>query len=191
MAKTSKMDIYKRRLEVRNLVLKGFSDSDIIDRLKISQDTLTEDKRMIADQYIRAVTENKNLLTRQAELIMKHLDQLDLIKKKLWEIEEAVDTPTRTKIDALKSILTELEHESKILRLIDNSNIIVKQYIHIDKINVLMNKITEVIKEFVPSDQQRYAFDRLRSLGNVLEAEVVEPEKADNEKDETPPEKVV
>jgi len=191
VAKTSKMDIYKRRLEVRNLVLKGFSDSDIIDRLKISQDTLTEDKRMIADQYIRAVTENKNLLTRQAELIMKHLDQLDLIKKKLWEIEEAVDTPTRTKIDALKSILTELEHESKILRLIDNSNIIVKQYIHIDKINVLMNKITEVIKEFVPSDQQRYAFDRLRSLGNVLEAEVVEPEKADNEKDETPPEKVV
>ena len=171
MAKSSKIDIYKRRLQIRDLILKGNSDQDVMTQVGISRDTLAEDKQYISEQYLKAVTENKNLLARQAEYVMKHLDQLQIIKKKLWDMADDADNTVKTKIDSLKTILQELEHESRILRLIDNSNVIIKQYIHIDKISVLMGQLTEVIKEFVPAEKQKYAFDRIKGLGPILDVE--------------------
>ena len=171
MSKTNKIDIYRRRLEVRDYILKGWKDNEIMEKTQISRDTLTEDKKAINDQYMKAVTENKHILAKQAEHIMKHLDQLDMIKKRLWDIQDDADTPTKTKIDTLKTILQELEHESKIFRLIDTSNTIIKQYIHIDKLNILMEKVTDVVREFVPPEKQRYAFDRLKGLAPILDVE--------------------
>lgn len=171
----SKAEIEDRQLKVRDLLLKGYHDQDIIKALQISKDVLESDKEAISAGYIKAVTENKYLLARQAEHIMKHLDQLDMIKRKLWEIEEgAKDDDTKGRLEALKTLLTELEHESKILRLIDSTKTIVKNYIHVDKVNILMVKLTEVIQEFVPQEKQKYAFDRIKDLGPILDTECSE-----------------
>lgn len=182
----SKADIEARQLEVRDRILKGYRDEDIMKELGITRDVLDRDKEVISASYVKAVTENKYLLAKQAEHVMKHLDQLDMIKRKLWEIEEgAKSEDTKGKLEALKTLLTELEHESKILRLIDSSKTIIKNYIHVDKINILMTKLTEVIQEFVPADKQRYAFDRIKELGPILDtecSEIVDQAEAEEEK---------
>lgn len=173
--RTSNREIEERRLKVRELILKGHHDEDICKELSITQKVLDGDKELISAEYVKAVTENKYLLAKQAEHIMKHLDQLDMIKKKLWEIEETcAPDDSKAKLESLKTLLTELEHESKILKLIDTSHTIIKNYIHIDKINVLMNKLTEVIQEFVPPEQQQYAYARIKDLGEVLDTECSE-----------------
>jgi hypothetical protein len=174
-----KADLSKRLSEAQDYLLKGFKDHEIVEAMAkefpgYTNNMLAADKEAITANYIKAVTENKYLLAKQAEHIMKHLDQLDMIKKKLWEIEGKAGQDTRGQLEALKTLLTELEHESKILKLIDTSHKIIKNYIHIDKINVLMEKLTGVIREFVPEDKQTYAFQRIKEMGNVLDTECTE-----------------
>lgn len=168
MAKKSVKEIEERREAVKELVLKGWKDRDIMAKLQISRDILDGDREAIQDAYVQAITDDANMFKRQAEHILKHLDQLDMVKKKLWELEGAAESD-KGKIEALKTLLTELEHESKILKLIDSSKTIIKNYIHVDKINILMTKLTEVIREFVPEDKQQYAFQRIKDLGPVLD----------------------
>jgi flagellar biosynthesis component FlhA len=94
---------------------------------------------------------------------------------------------TRGKLEALKTLLTELEHESKILKLIDTSHKIIKNYIHIDRINVLMEKLNEVVREFVPPEKQVYAYQRIKDMGNVLDTEcsaIVDEVEKNEKKDE-------
>lgn len=190
MGRPRKEDTRVRQEKVSELILMGYKDSAIIAEMSkvvtYTPSMLDLDREAITAAYIKAVTENKYLLAKQAESIMKHLDQLDLIKKKLWEIEQTAGQDTRGKLEALKTLLTELEHESKILKLIDTSHKIIKNYIHIDRINVLMEKLSGVVREFVPEDKQVYAFQRIKDLGTVLDTEcsavVDEVEKIENKK---------
>lgn len=183
MAKKSVKEIEERRDSVKELVLKGWKDKDIMDKLGISRDILDGDRESIQEAYIHAITDDANMFKRQAEHILKHLDQLDMVKKKLWELEGSADSD-KGRIEALKTLLTELEHESKILKLIDSSKTIVKNYIHVDKINILMTKLTEVIREFVPEDKQQYAFQRIKDLGPALENDASKVIDITTEKDE-------
>jgi len=176
VGRPKKTDQSKRLSAAQEYILKGFKDHEIVELMSkdfpgYTINMLTTDKEIVTVNYVKAVTENKYLLVKQAETIMKHLDQLDMIKKKLWEIEEKATGDTKGQIEALKTLLTELEHESKILRLIDTSHKIIKNYIHIDKINVLMEKLSGVIREFVPADKQAYAFQRIKDFGSVLDTE--------------------
>ncbi len=111
------------------------------------------------------VQKNPHILEKQAEYILKHLDEMRLVKQKLWEIERKADH--KDEISALKAILDVLSHEARVLKLIDVSKTI-NNYIHINKINILVNKTIEVIKEFVPADKQKYALERLKSIGNDI-----------------------
>ena len=183
----SKQEIQERQDQVRDLILKGYKDSDIQKELGLTKIVVESDKAVISANYVKAVTENKFLLARQAEHIMKHLEQLDMIKQKLWAIEaSAPAVDYKAKLEALKTLIDELEHESKILRLIDTSHTIIKNYIHIDKLNILMSKLTEVVNEFVPEDRRQYAFQRIKDLGPILDTEcsavVDEVEKAEGTK---------
>jgi BMFP domain-containing protein YqiC len=175
MGRPRKEDTMVRQEKVSEMFLQGYKDSEIIEKMKAivpyTNEMLKLDKEAITANYIKAVTENKYLLAKQAESIMKHLDQLDLIKKKLWDIEQTAGQDTRGKLEALKTLLTELEHESKILKLIDTSHKIIKNYIHIDRINVLMEKLNDVVREFVPPEKQVYAYQRIKDMGNVLDTE--------------------
>jgi len=180
-----------RQEKVSEMLLQGFKDSEIINKMKAvvpyTNEMLKVDKEAITANYIKAVTENKYLLAKQAESIMKHLDQLDLIKKKLWEIEQTTGQDTRGKLEALKTLLTELEHESKILKLIDTSHKIIKNYIHIDKLNVMMEKLGAVVEEFVPPEKQVYAYQRIGELGKILDTEcssIADEADKDEKKDE-------
>jgi hypothetical protein len=91
MGRPRKEDTMVRQEKVGEMLLQGYKDSEIIEKMKAivpyTQSMLILDKEAVTANYIKAVTENKYLLAKQAESIMKHLDQLDLIKKKLWEIE--------------------------------------------------------------------------------------------------------
>jgi hypothetical protein len=179
VGRPKKADQSKRLSIAQEYLLKGFKDHEIVEEMAklfpgYTTNMLVSDKETITANYIKAVTENKYLLAKQAETIMKHLDQLDMIKKKLWEIESKANGDTKGQIEALKTLLTELEHESKILKLIDTSHKIIKNYIHIDKINILMEKLTGVIREFVPEDKQPYAFQRIKDMGSVLDTECTE-----------------
>lgn len=187
MARKSVHEIEQRRSEVRELMLMGWKDKDIMAKLTISRDILDGDKDAISSEYLKEITSDSSMYQKQAEHILKHLDQLDMIKKKLWTLESTAQSE-KGQIEALRTLLTELEHESKILRLIDTNKTIIKNYIHVDKINVLMTKITDVIREFVPVDKQGSAFSRLKGLGEVLENGSekiidVDSEREDNEKD--------
>ncbi len=183
----------KRQSDAQELLLKGFKDHEIVAEMaaiypNYGVEQLNRDKELISAAYFKAVTENKYMLAKQAEHIMRHLDQLDMIKKRLWEIDsQAQDKDDiRGQLDALKTLITESEHESKILRLIDTSHKIIKNYIHVDKLNVIMNRLTDVVREFVPTDKQTYAFQRIKELGNVLDTEcsevIDEIENDDNKK---------
>jgi len=174
MGRTRAIDRYKRLLEVKKLYLKGYSVHDIAETLKVSPGTIQKDLTRISQMYTEMVRKNPYLMNRQMEAIVKHLEQLQMVKKKLWELEHS-SVKGHDKVNALKTLLLELEHESKILRLVDSTKVIVKNYIHIDKVNVLMTKIAEIINEFVPKDKVKYAFDRLKHLGEIIDVQPEEP----------------
>jgi len=165
---TKSMLTYKRRLKVRKMYLQGYTPQQMADDLGVKLSTIKSDIRKINQWYTAAVEKNGHILEKQAEYILKHLDELKLIKQKLWEIESKADTD-KDKIDALKSILNELSHEARVLKLIDVSKTI-NNYISIDKIGIIVNTAIDVIKEFVPLEKQKYALERLKNAGrNIIE----------------------
>jgi hypothetical protein len=175
MGKTRKGEVYKRRQEVKRLYLKGMTpaqivaDADFVTKYgKLQTSTIRKDIKEINNWYLAAVEKNPNILEKQAEYILKHLDELKLIKQKLWEIEAAAGSD-KDRITALKGVLDELNHEARVLKLIDVSKTI-HQYIHVNKIGMLVNGTIALIKEFVPLDKQKYALDRLKAVGrNIID----------------------
>ena len=85
-----------------------------------------------------------------------------MIKQKLWDIEK--DAKDKDKISALKALLDELNHEARVLRLIDVSKTI-NNYVHIEKMGIMVQQIVDVVKEFVPLEKQEYALRRIKSIG--------------------------
>ena len=169
-------NVYRRRLDVKKLYLQGMSVVDMAAQLQVSESVVNNDIREINKWYMDAVTNNPHILEKQAEYILKHLDELQLVKQKLWELEKDSTIQNRDKIATLKAILEELSHEARVLKLIDVSKSIT-QYIHIDKIGILVDGTIGIIKEFVPLEQQKYALERLKGLGSsVID---VKPEKAE------------
>jgi hypothetical protein len=176
MGRTRKSLVLKRRNKIRKLLLKGIESAedianhpDIVKEFgKTSVATIRRDLSAINKWYVAAVEKNPNILEKQAEYILKHLDQLKMVKERLWDIENKAKTD-KDKVTALKAVLDELKHESKVLKLIDVSKTI-NNYIKIDKIGILVNGAIEVIREFVPKEQQKYALQRLKKLGdNVID----------------------
>lgn len=170
---TKSMQVYKRRLEVKKRYLRGEEVTDIARDLNVSESVIRTDIRAINQEYMSQVQKNPHILEKQAEYILKHLDELKLIKQKLWEIEQSADSD-KSRIAAIKAVLDELSHEARILKLIDVSKTI-NNYIHADKIAVLVNGAIEIIKDFVPTDKQKYALERLKSVGqNVIDIKAKE-----------------
>jgi hypothetical protein len=165
------MKVYKRQLEVKKLYLKELSISDIARELQVSESIVKSDIRAINQQYMDQVQKNPHILEKQAEYILKHLDELKLVKQKLWDIEQNADSD-KARIAALKAVLDELSHEARVLKLIDVSKTI-NNYIHVDKIGILVNGAVEVLKEFVPSEKLAYALERLKLVGkNIIDVKV-------------------
>ena len=169
MGQTRKMMVYKRRLKVRDSYLKGVSVTVMADEFNTSESVIRNDIKEVNNQYMKTVKNNPRILEKQAEHILKHLEQLEMVKARLWQLEETAEG-SKNKIGALKAILTELDHEAKILKLIDVSKTI-NNYIHIDKINVLVTEVIKVMKEFVPPEKQKYAFDRLKQASNIIDVD--------------------
>jgi len=168
MSRTRKGEVYRRRLKVKKMYLKGLSIPKIAGELNASENMIKKDIREINNWYLSAVEKNPNILEKQAEYILKHLDELKLVKEKLWDIEKNADSD-KNKIAALKAVLDELNHEARVLKLIDVSKSIT-QYIHIEKIGNLVNGAIQVIKEFVPTEKQKYALERLKNVGkNIID----------------------
>ena len=173
MGRTRKGLVLKRRTAVRKIFLKGVQKPediavhpDLKDFGEPSVSTIKKDLTEINRWYVAAVEKNPNILEKQAEYILKHLDQLNMIKDKLWELENN-STDEKAKIGALRALLDELNHEAKILKLIDVSKTI-NQYIKIDKVEIILNKVIDVMKEFVPIEQQKYALERLKQVGSQI-----------------------
>jgi len=170
--KRRKVDVYKRRLEVKKLYLQGLTLYDIAQKLGVSVSTIKKDIQEINRWYL----ENPHILERQAEHILRHLDELKMVKERLWKLADKANSP-RDEVNILKAILDELSHEARVLRLIDVTKTI-NNYISIDKIGVLVNGAIEVIKEFVPPERQKYALERLKNIGQkVIDSEVNKDEK--------------
>jgi len=165
MGNTKKLKVYKRRLAVKKDYLKGMSIPELAEKYGVSESVIKRDIKKINEEYIAAVQKNPYILERQAEYILRHLDELKMIKEKLWEIEEKASD--KEKIAALKAILDELHHEARVLKLIDVSKTI-NNYIHIDKIEIVLNKVIDIIKEFVPLEKQEIALERLKNIGETV-----------------------
>lgn len=164
MSRKKAMDIYKRQLEVKKLYLKGIDVTDIALQMGVTEAVVRTDLKRISEMYMKAVQDNPNIVEKTQEHILKHLDELKMVKQKLWQLSETGSTE-KAQIAALKGILEELGHEARVLKLIDVSKTI-NNYIHVEKLAVLVNQVVEVIKEFVPTEKQRYALDRLKNVGH-------------------------
>lgn len=160
-----RIKVYKRRLEVKKDYLKGMPISEIAKKHGVSESVIKNDIKYINEEYIAMVQKNPHILERQVEYILRHLDELQLIKQRLWEIES--NATDKEKISALKALLDELQHEARVLKLIDVSKTI-NNYIHINKVEVVLNRVIDVIKEFVPLDKQEIALTRLKNIGTEI-----------------------
>ena len=166
MGNTRSGNVYRRRLDVKKLYLKGLSTTEIATQLGVSEAVIQSDIREINRWYLQAVEKNPHILEKQAEYILRHLDELKMVKQKFWELQTSA-TCDKDKIAALKGVLDELSHEARVLKLIDVSKSIT-QYIHVDKIGILVQNVIDVIKEFVPIEKQKYALERLKTAGKDI-----------------------
>ncbi|MHA1754295.1 MAG: ECF-type sigma factor [Candidatus Odinarchaeia archaeon] len=167
----SSYKIYKRRMQIKKLLLQGLTEPEIAKQLNISLAIVKRDLSVIKKWIEAQVQTNEYLMTRQVEAITRHLEHLNLIKKELWQIYEELKTQRAYKrqLDTLLSLLKQQEHEARILKLLGTPvNINIKKYIHIDKLQVLMTHLVKLVKEFVPQDKQKYALERLRTFGNLI-----------------------
>lgn len=68
------------------------------------------------------------------------------------------------RLDVLKSVLTGLEKETKLLNLFNPNNLVGKEYIPIEVFKSVMQVFRSIIMDLIPEEQRKYAFERLKTI---------------------------
>ena len=179
-----------RYRKIQELILQGVSQEEIAKILGITIQTVSSDLHTINRRYTKLVLENKDYLSRQLELIFRKVDELDLVKRKLYEIASAEESvgeflaklsqcdakqkleeikllvsKTRDKIQALNSIVNIIEKQAKLQKLIvPDVNFIQNNYLHIDKLDMIFEAFGKIIFDCVTPEKQVEALTRLKAI---------------------------
>ncbi len=161
-----KAERFHRRLQVKDLALKGYSSYEIAKKLGVSKKTIEKDMLWVQEYWTKLAIKNKHIARKQYEYVQKFLDELKLIKKELYDLLEQAkaEGKFKTRLDTLKILIQRIEQEARILGLINPSKLIVNNFIHIDTFKRIMNTMATIVEEFVPSDRRRYAVERLKNI---------------------------
>jgi transposase len=213
-------EIEQRRREVEELKLKGYKQSQIADKLDVSEQTISADVKAINERYKKFVTENPYYLEKRIDKILEWLDKYDKVLQQLYELKDATfkvkdgiqsivnryipsipkpaadaeghmdkkelkkyldkererlrfskelnslaKSNTSDQIGILREIRSTLSEQAKILQLITGNKTYVQQnFIHIDKIQLIMNKIKYIVEKYITEDKRKEVYGILKNI---------------------------
>jgi transposase len=213
-------EIEQRRREVEELKLKGYKQSQIADKLDVSEQTISADVKAINERYKKFVTENPYYLEKRIDKILEWLDKYDKVLQQLYELKDATfkvkdgiqsivnryipsipkpaadaeghmdkkelkkyldkererlrfskelnslaKSNTSDQTGILREIRSTLSEQAKILQLITGNKTYVQQnFIHIDKIQLIMNKIKYIVEKYITEDKRKEVYGILKNI---------------------------
>ncbi|KKN82755.1 hypothetical protein LCGC14_0305790 [marine sediment metagenome] len=185
----------ERRLEVKELYLKDFSINKIATELGMHPDTARKYVAYWQAYYTKLALTNPYIAEKQIARIEKLTDEVSLIKQELWTIYGEVskkakenltskrkDKPTyyNTRMDLLKSIMSRIETEQRLMKLFSPAELIQNNYISAEVLKEILLVFRGIIQEMVPQDKQDYAIKRMQSIDvqalsgkEIIDVEVV------------------
>ena len=175
-----------RREKVQELILKGYTQNEVADKLGVHYQTIHKDVRWLNRKYSKYVAKHPEYLKKKLDKILKFIDELNKIKKGYWELKdkagqeiiipgkkEGVElTIPRGSIDderkMLDSIVKLITEQAKILQLTGSEDKYLQQnFIHIDQLNAkivpLVEYFVQIIYKYVPEQLQKNALTDLQT----------------------------
>jgi Ca2+-binding EF-hand superfamily protein len=115
MGKVCKAETSERRKKVKDLILKGITDThELAKILDVSSATILEDIKWVNAYYLKLATNNPHIANKQLERVYKMLDELEMVKKEYWDIinEAKIDrTPeNKTLVDKLEKTTRNIKY---------------------------------------------------------------------------------
>ncbi len=197
-SKAGKRDLVareSRRLEVRELYLKGYSVNRIVATLGMSAETARKDIIFWQTYYTKLAINNPYIVEKQIAKIEKLSDEVEMVKEQLWVLFKEVaekaaanikskkkDVPSyyNTRMDLLKSIMSRIETEQRLMKLFSPAELIQNSYISAEVLKQILLVFKGIIQELIPKDKQDYAIQRMQSIDvqalngkEIIDAEIV------------------
>ena len=158
--------IIKRREQVQNLILQGYSQNKIAEKLDVHYQTIHSDVKFLNKKYAKYAAKHPEYLKKKLDKILKFVDELNYLKTEYHKLKEkAAEEITipgkkegvevviaRGTIDderkLLDSIVKLISEQSKILQITGGKEekYLQQNFIHVDQLNA---KITPLIEYFI------------------------------------------
>lgn len=179
-------EIVKRREEVQELALQGYTQSKIAKLLGVHPQTIHKDVKYLNKRYEKYVAKHPEYLKKKLDKILKFIDELNYLKTEYRKLKDkAGDEITvitkegkeiqilRGSIDderkMLDSILKVIAEQAKILQITGGKEekYLQQNFIHIDKLTIKITTLVEyfvqIIYRYVPKESQNKAFIDLKA----------------------------
>lgn len=188
MRKT-KGEVKERREKVKELYLQKLSNNTIAKRLGISRDTVGDDVVYLQKYYVALSLNNPDMARRQYERINKLLDEIEIVKKEMWELNKELKddkTPKFGKqlhqIEEIRRCLKdgdvtkvlellgkieeklETEHFPRYKSRIDTLKAIVSRTEHEAKIASLFNPSTLIVNNYISINDLKGILEGVKSI---------------------------
>jgi hypothetical protein len=170
----------ERRKKIRQFIRQGLKEVEIAERLGVDETTISEDVAIIREENTTHLLSNKNFLDKEIENVLKALQNLSDLEEESWkiyykqvEIRDSnngniigyKDVDSGTKLAVIEKIRQINQDRAKLLKLLNPTQINIEKMVYVEKmVPVLVNKIVNVVLDYVPKERQVELLERLKVI---------------------------
>jgi len=170
----------ERRKKIRQFIRQGLKEVEIAERLGVDETTISEDVAIIREENTTRLLSNKNFLDKEIENVLKALQNLSDLEEESWkiyykqvEIRDSnngnilgyKETDSEIKLAVIEKIRQINQDRAKLLKLLNPTQINIEKMVYVEKmVPVLINKIVNVVLDYVPKERQVELLERLKII---------------------------
>jgi len=170
----------ERRKKIRQFIRQGLKEVEIAERLGVDETTISEDVAIIREENTTRLLSNKNFLDKEIENVLKALQNLSDLEEESWkiyykqvEIRDSnngnilgyKETDSEIKLAVIEKIRQINQDRAKLLKLLNPTQINIEKMVYVEKmVPILINKIVNVVLDYVPKERQVELLERLKII---------------------------
>ena len=171
----------ERRKRIRKFIRQGLKQVEMAGKLNVDVTTISSDVGIIRNENATRLLANKYLIDKDIDNMVKALEQLNEIDKECWKIyykkkkrkvegsfgiriiEE--ETNPQIKLQALDRIKQNNLDRSKLLKLLNPTQISIEKVVYIEKmIPVLVDKMVNIVLPYIPKEKKLEVLEKLKVI---------------------------